>query len=303
MDRKKQLEDSIALPNFLIVGAAKSGTTSLYAYLRQHPDVFMPRWKEPSFFIGDPFPPMHRVTKKESYKRIFESVETQLCIGEASTSYLYDEASPSLIKRELGKIKVLIVLRNPVSMAYSLYNHMVRREGERLPSFEDALAAESGRFGDINFRKRCYGWHANYYYSRRGMYCEQVKRYLDMFGQENVKISLFEDLVKDSLQVAKSTFSFLGLDDTFMPEIKVHNSGSGLIKVPRFWNDLGLWHQARSFVLSGNILLKIPHFVRNARRKASGSLNPETASRLTEVFYDDICRLEQLIGKDLSAWK
>ncbi|MFC1812830.1 sulfotransferase domain-containing protein, partial [Thermodesulfobacteriota bacterium] len=191
------------MPNFLIVGAAKSGTTSLYSYLNQHPDIFMPKWKELSFFIGDPAGPIHKVKKPEFFLRVFATVANQTAVGEASTSYLYDESAPKRIKEVLGAIKIIIVLRNPVDMAYSLYNHQVRKEGETLENFEAALEAEADRIRDPIFRKKCYGWHANYYYYHRGLYYEQVKRYLDVFGNENVIIFLFEDLADDSIRVAQ----------------------------------------------------------------------------------------------------
>ena len=120
------------MPNFLIVGAAKAGTTSLYRYLRQHPDIFMPEWKELSFFIGDPYGPLHKVKKAKNYYKIFARAHHQTAIGEASTSYLFDEAAPRLIKEKLGVIKILIVLRDPVHMSYSLYNHQFRKEGETI---------------------------------------------------------------------------------------------------------------------------------------------------------------------------
>ena len=127
------------MPNFLIVGAAKSGTTSLYAYLRQPPDIFMPEWKELSFFTGDTFTPLHKAKKPQYYYRVFAKAKNESAIGEASTSYLYDEAAAGTIKEKLGNIKIIIALRDPVSMSYSLYNHQLRREGETIESFEAAL--------------------------------------------------------------------------------------------------------------------------------------------------------------------
>ena len=291
------------MPNFLIVGAAKSGTTSLYHYLSQHPDIFMPMWKELSFFIGDPHGPLHKVKKPEYYYRVFSNVKNQSRVGEASTSYLYDQIAPQRIKEILGKIKILILLRNPVDMAYSLYNHQVRREGETLRSFEFALAEEDNRRKNIMFRKKCYGWHANYYYYHRGLYFKQVKRYLDAFGQDNVLIFLFDELINDALAVAQRAFRFLVVDDTYVPDIKVHNPAGKILDIPKFWEDSGLFQKTISFVFSKNILKKIPHLMRNIDQKPPQPINPATAQQLAERFYDDICRLEKLINKDLSSWK
>lgn len=291
------------MPNFLIVGAAKSGTTSLYYYLRQHPDIFMPEWKELSLFIGDSFGPLHRVKKPYYYQKAFSKVQNQTAVGEASTAYLFDETAPKIIKKQLGTIRIIIILRDPVAMSYSLYNHQLRKEGETIESFEEALEQEEIRRTDVEFRKRCYGWHANYYYYQRALYYKQVKRYIDTFGRDNVRVILFEELASKTLNVVKEIFAFLGVDNTFVPEIKVHNPAGGILKIPRFWTDTGLFLKTFQFVFSKNLIKKIPHLVRNVGRMPPQPINPITAKKLRKRFYEDICQLEQLIGKDLSTWK
>jgi len=291
------------IPNFLIVGAAKAGTTSLYEYLRQHPDIFMPEWKELSFFIGDPFGPLHRVRKPAYYYKVFSGAKKHKALGEASTSYLFDRAAPAIIKSKLGTAKILIILRDPVAMSYSLFNHQSRKEGETITDFEAALAVEEKRRKDPEFKKKCYGWHANYYYFQRGLYYEQVQRYLDTFGKDHVKILLFEELAQDAVKVVQEAYRFLGVDDTFVPDIKVHNLAGGIISIPRFWQDTGLFLKTYQYVFSKNIIRKIPHLLRNIGRKPPAPINPTTEQNLRKKFYDDLCRLEHLIGKDLSAWK
>jgi hypothetical protein len=290
-------------PNFLIVGAAKSGTTSLYAYLRQHPDIFMPEWKELSFFTGDSFTPLHKAKKPYYYYKVFARAKNESAIGEASTSYLYDETAAGNIKEKLGTIKIIIALRDPVSMSYSLYNHQLRREGETIESFEEALEKEDVRRTNSEFRKKCYGWHANYYYYQRALYYHQVKRYVDTFGKDNVFIILFEELVAETLGVVQNTYRFLGVDDAYVPEIKIHNPAGAILKIPIFWKDSGLFLKTFQFVFSKNLIKKMPHLLRNVGRKPPQPINPITAKKLRKRFYEDICQLEQLIGKDLSTWK
>jgi hypothetical protein len=288
-------------PNFLIVGAAKCGTTSMHRYLSQHPDIFMPRWKEPSYFIGDPFKPLNRTTQALYYK-LFKGVKEERASGEASTAYLYDKEAPKLIEKALGKIKIIVMLRDPVHMSYSLYNHQVRKEGETIDSFEEALKAEEARLNNSFFKQNCYGWHANYYYYHRALYYDQVKRYLDTFGQNNLFIILFEDLIADPVGIAQKTFGFLSVDETFVPITRVHNPASEILNIPKFWKDRSLLVKTAFFVFSKAIFKKIPHLIRNISKKPP-PLSSETAQKLRERFYDDICRLETLIGNDLSAWK
>lgn len=291
------------MPNFLIVGAAKAGTTSLYEYLRQHPEIYMPEWKELSFYIGDPDGPLHKVRKPGYYYKVFANAHGYKAVGEASTSYLFDEAAPTIIRENLGAINIIIILRDPVAMSYSLYNHQARKEGETIADFESALEVEDQRRQDARFKKNCYGWHANYYYYHRGLYYRQVKRYIEAFGRERVKILLFQELAADSVGVVREAYRFLGVDDSFEPDIKVHNPAGGIISVPKFWEDTGLFLKTFQFVFSKNLVKKIPHLLRNIGRKPPPPINPETAHRLRANFENDICRLESLINKDLSAWK
>jgi hypothetical protein len=188
-------------------------------------------------------------------------------------------------------------------MSYSLYNHQVRKEGETFKTFEAAVEAEEDRIRDLTFRKKCYGWHANYYYYHRGLYFEQVKRYLDTFAKKNVLILLFDELAKGPVKIAQRVFRLLGVDDSFVPLVEVHNPAGQILNIPRFWEDAGLFQKTASFVFSKNPIRKIPHLLRNIGRRPPKSIDAETAQRLKVRFYDDICSLEQLIGKDLSAWK
>lgn len=263
----------------------------------------MPEWKELSLFIGDSFGPLHRAKKPSYYQKAFSKVRNQRAIGEASTAYLFDEAAPELIKEKLGSIRIIIILRDPVSMSYSLYNHQLRKEGEMLETFEAALAKEEERRADPQFKTKCYGWHANYYYTRRALYYQQVKRYLNSFGRANVLILLFEELVAEPLKVVKDVFEFLGVDAGFFPEIKVHNPAGSILKIPAFWKDTGLFLKTCQFVFSKNLIKKVPHLLRNMNRKAPQPINAATAKKLRKIFYEDICQLEQLIEKDLSSWK
>ena len=139
-------------------------------------------------------------------------------------------------------------------------------------SNEQALQAEPKRLKDPDFKKKCYGWHANFYYFQRGLYFKQVKRYLDTFGKDNVLVFLFEELAGDAIGVAQKTFRFLGVDDTFVPIVKVHNPAGSILNIPRFWEDTGLLLKTTSFVFSKNLLKKIPHLLRNIGQKPPASI-------------------------------
>ena len=187
------------LPNFLIVGAQKSGTTSLHIYLKEHPEVFMPeKLKEPKFFVSPIFKKItsnqplytkvmnHSIFKWKDYLKLFEKIQKEKAIGESTTAYLYYyKVAIELIKEYLGDIKIIISLRNPIDRAFSAYLHLRRENFENI-SFEEALKKENTRKG-LN-------WIPLYYFTSIGFYYHQVKAYLDNF--DRVKIVLFDDLKK-----------------------------------------------------------------------------------------------------------
>lgn len=204
-------------PDFLIVGAAKAGTTSLYAYLAAHPGVYMSPVKEPHFYSRvEPDPrvaSIYTIVRDErAYARLFEAAGARLA-GEASTSYLWDPSAPARIADDVPGARVVVMLREPVERAYSHYLNGVR-EGLEQRSFEravrDDLAGGPPRWGAAM-------------YVDLGRYCEQVRRYLDAFG-DRVHVVFFEELVADVASEFERVCSFLGLDARAAPaEPEVHN--------------------------------------------------------------------------------
>src|SRR5690606_31977764 len=201
------------IPNFLIVGAAKCGTSSFASYLSQHPEVFMTNPKEPRFITSQftSFPiegPKANELESwyaktyEDYIKLFQNVKKEKAIGEASVDnlFFYKQAIP-LIKQYFGEPKIIILLRDPVKRAFSAYSHLVRDERESL-SFEEALEKQDER--------RNKNWEFLYSYIDGSRYYEQVKAYLDNF--QDVLIIKTEDLHKNPHEVFKTTFSFLDIN-------------------------------------------------------------------------------------------
>ena len=135
-------------PNFFIVGAAKCGTTSLYRYLRQHPDVFMPEQKEPNFFGSDLSYRFPRISQAR-YLSCFAKAKGETRIGEATTIYLYSEKAAEEIKAFSPEAKIIIMLRNPVDVLYSYHSQQLYSGNEDIPDFEEALRAEVDRLGRL----------------------------------------------------------------------------------------------------------------------------------------------------------
>jgi len=296
----------VRLPNFLIVGAARAGTTSLFYYLKQHPEIGLPDLKEPKYFTshcvrfphngpGDQLVDQHAITSLDAYARLFATLGAYKRTGEASPNYLfYYENTPAAIYEVLGDVPIIIILRNPLRRAFSAYSYLVRDSRETL-SFREALAAEEQRLEN--------NWDFIWGYKRGGLYCEQVAAYLDGFSQ--VKIVLQEELRQHPEQVLKELYEFLGVDATFHASTAVLHNPSG-----RPTNFLVKWILSRNSGVSQHMreILKA-HIPRKILERVSSrflsrlQLSEEDAAHLAAYFRDDVSRLQELISVDLSEWK
>jgi hypothetical protein len=197
------------LPDFLVVGAQKAGTTALYAYLREHPGITGPSWKEVSFFDR------HYARGEAWYRGNFpNSLRARGLVGEASPSYLFHPLAPERAAALVPEAKLIALVRNPVDRAYSHYQHEVALGREPL-SFEDALAAEDERLRGEEERLRAdpaYFSHAwwNYTYRSRGLYADQLERWLAAFPREQLLILPSEDLGSNPDAAYARVLEFLG---------------------------------------------------------------------------------------------
>lgn len=293
-------------PNFLIVGAQKSGTTSLYNYLNQHPEIFMCPIKEPGFFvfhflklphqgIGD-YQWNKKIRDFNDYTRLFSAVKNETMIGEASVSYLYHYkgAIPKIIEM-LGDVKIVIILRNPVERAYSAYMHLVRDDRECL-SFEDGLEEEAQRIAD--------NWNILWHYTSVGFYYKQVQAYLENFSQ--VKVFLFDDLKKDPQGLLKGLYGFLGVDDAFVPgNLGERYNATGIPKNRFIYNLLKKPNRIKSMIkpfISERKRRKVRERIVKHFVKTKPDMEPDTRARLVELFKEDILALQDLIDRDLTCW-
>jgi hypothetical protein len=197
------------LPDFLVLGAQKAGTTALYAYLRRHPEITGPSWKEVSFFDR------HYARGEAWYRGNFPNrLRARGFVGEASPSYLFHPLAPERVRELLPEARLIALVRNPVDRAFSHYQHEVALGREEL-SFEDALAAEDDRLRGEEERMRAdpaYFSHAwwNYTYRARGRYAEQIERWLEVFPREQLLVIPSEDLGSDPDGTYARVLDFVG---------------------------------------------------------------------------------------------
>jgi Sulfotransferase family len=298
----------MTMPNFLIIGTAKSGTTALYNYLKQHPQVYMSSVKEPKFFAyegekldfrgpGDRVANSSVVTDIEAYRALFAKASGETAVGEASPLYLYIPKARERIRHHVPEAKLIAILRNPAERAYSHFSQMVRDGREPLDDFSQALRAEEERIRD----NWAFGWH----YKRMGFYHAQLERYFDAFGREQIKVYLYEDLKTDPVGVLGETFRFLGVDDAFVPDISLKHNVSGIPKSQALHAFIRQSHPIKSvfkpFVPEG-LRLRLKTSLRNRNLRQPPPLSPEARKELAEAYREDILKLQGLIRRDLSTW-
>lgn len=261
------------LPNFIILGAQKAATTSLHTYVNQHPDIYMSPQKEPLYFMasGMEKPGNNAITDLQEYQNLFEGRTNEKILGESSPIYLACPWSPRLIHETIPEVKMIAVLRNPIERAWSQFK-MHQRKGVTMYSgnFSEALKQHQER------RRGDEVWHTSYV--EIGMYYQQLQRYYQYFKRDQLKVFLYDDLIKDPARVLVQIFEFLGVDQQV--EINVdyrRNTASG--KKKSFWNKLF-----------------------SSKSPAESKLSDTDRSTLNGLFEAEINQLAALLGRDLNHW-
>lgn len=312
----------LALPDFLLVGAAKSATTSLYHYLRQHPGIRMTSVKESWFFSFVDNPPRYAspgvlsdvVSSVEDYVRLFAGARADQKLGDASPSYLYTYRDTIRNIRSLypagylEDLRIVVSLREPVSRTYSQY-WTFRRVAEEPLAFEEAIKDE------VVERRLRNNWNIFYDYKGFGRYYEQVDAYLSAFGKDRVLIVLYDDIRKDPVDVCRKIFAFIGVDPGFVPDTSVrHNDLSGEPRNKWLLRILRSRNPVKRAIAAGVklVLAALPReptlkaleiFVKRVFRHQRVDMAPQTRAKLKQLFTEDVRRLEGLIGRDLSHWR
>ncbi|MBK6731229.1 MAG: sulfotransferase domain-containing protein [Bacteroidetes bacterium] len=310
------------LPNFIVVGANKGGTTSLYHYLKQHPEVYLSPIKEPHYFSkdidtslflksfannklqdiegyvnGEMDVEYHAafVRSWEQYQLLFKNIQAQKAIGELSTSYLYSTVAAQEIKQALGDIKIIIALRNPIQRAFSHYRMNLYTGNSNIFNFMQAIQEDEKHIPKV--------WGNANLYLELGLYYEQVKRYLEIFSPENVKIIFTEDMRRNSKQLISELYAFIGVDPNFIADTSVQYNE---VYTPKYknltWllNTLGIRPLLKRISGSGIKKFAVKYLYRDKSDK--GEITPEEKAFLINYYKVDIQKLSALLNKDLSNW-
>ncbi len=291
------------LPTFLVVGIEKAGTTSIYQYLNQHPQVYMSPVKETNFlerdwenFQGKPNP--KRIDTWEKYSNLFSNVQDEIAIGEVSPNYLFHyKSSSERIIKYVPDVKIIAILRNPVDRAYSDY----------LMHLRDSINVEKVRSltEQVQFRAD------TSFTLKKGFYYTPVKYYFDTFGKERVKIYLYNDLSENSSAMMQDMYQFIGVNSDFTPDTSERQQVAAVPKNQSLNNLMKTKNPVRAAV-SSVLKVVMPLEMRQKLRSSLVNLNSagkelkplssEERQLLIDFYREDILKLQDLIQRDLSSW-
>lgn len=295
------------LPDFIVIGASRSGTTSLHHYLRQHPDVFMCPRKSPNFFVADDEIPAREgpiarqmagqwVGSRESYEGLFSGAREGASIGEVSPVYMQSWAAPERIRDMCPEVKLVAILRDPAERAWAHYMGRKRDGLDTRESFEAVLEVElsEGLPDEVAFGS----------YLGCSRYGHFLSRYFEVFPKEQIRVYLFEELCDSPRDLLGDLFSFLGVDPTPSATTNVsrhHPSGEvrGALRKALWTSSVGLRTALRPMLPESVRRLAAPVFLKDLDKPP---LEPELRARICQALAPDIERCQALIARDLTEW-
>lgn len=300
--------NSPARPNFFVVGAPKSGTTAMAYFLSQHPDVFMLYRKEAHFFGSDleKVPHSFFVLDRDRYLSLFREADGAPRQGEASVMYLMSRNAAREIADFDPQAKVIIMLRNPVDMLPSYHSQLLWGAYEDIPDLEQALAAEADRRQGRRI-PRCTMMRDALYYREVVRYADQVARYVDALGPDNVQVIVYDDFAADTLGTYRETLRFLGIRTDFVPRLRRVNENKVVrsFRVAQWLQDpppamdllLGLLPDRLRYWFVGKLQRLNTRYVKRV------PISARLRAILQAEFEPEVLRLEALIGRPLPAWR
>jgi hypothetical protein len=301
---------SYQLPNFIVIGAPRAGTTSLHYTLSQHPEICMSSFKEPNFFAfrdGDfdfEYPGLkenlisYSTASLEDYLKLFSEAKNEVAIGEISPYYMLSHGAANRIQALIPSVKIIAVLRNPVDRAYSHFTQDFRNSPELFPDFVKFCNLRDG--SDLS------RWSK--YYLDISLYYDQLKRYFDCFERGHIKILLYEKLISEPELFFKEVFRFLNIDESFLVDFSLNYNRSGIPKnkALEYFLSRNSWKSSLKKLIPPVALNPLARLQNQLRNK--NIVKPQTISKddrkylIEKYFYQDILKVQGLTQIDLAAW-
>ena len=303
----------MALPDFLVAGVPKAGTTALHAALSRHPGLYMSPVKEPKFFLADGPPPdrggpgdaltyREHIWQRDQYERLFDDAAPGTKTGESTPLYLHDPDAMRRIRKLIPDAKIIAVIRDPIERAHSNWTHLWSAGLEPESDFLRACAEEDRRIAQ--------GWASFWRYTSLGMYGRQLQHAFGLFGRDQVLVLRYRALVDEPAGTLDRICRFLGVADGVLTEIPRENVTAHPERTPA--------HRAASLAMraGGSLGQRLPgaaatavttatHHLEWFLQRGSRERQPlswEQRQALLPTFTDDIRLLEELLGEDFGDW-
>ena len=298
-------------PDFFIVGAPKCGTSAMAHYLAAHPDIYMPRKEMHAFGMDLCFGDQFYRRDLNAYLAEFGACQGRRRAGEASVWYLFSSDAAAEIKAFNPDSRIVIMLRDPVEMIYSLYYQFRFDGNEPLPGFEDALAAEQNRRAGRRLGRQTY-FAQGLFYRETARYTNQVQRYFDVFGREQVQVIIYDDFHANTGAVYARTLEFLDVAPNPVDiDFKVINGNKyarnsalqAVLNEPLLRSTaiaLRPWLPRAVFAGLRNVEARVQRSATRFEKRPP--LAPELQARLKREFAPEVERLSELLGRDLTHW-
>ena len=301
-------------PNLFLIGAPKSGTTSLYEYLNGHPDIYMSQHKEPFYFSpdirGGPRENYRYGADEARYLALFDEARDERWIGEASTRYVYSRQAPELVKAFSPDARIVLMLRNPIDMIHAMHNERVAQGEETVTDFEGALALDDERLAGRSLPPGSNELGATY--RPRGRFGEQLERWLQHFDRSAVHVIVFEEFAADTPGAFRRVLEFLEIDADYQPpSFAVHNPShkprGGVIR-RLVSSPIGQFaaHRLLPTLLGQARTARLVRSFRHSRLVRKPNPRPqvplELRAQLELDFAEDVALLSRLLGRDMSSF-
>lgn len=303
--------DTMGLPDFLVAGVAKAGTTALYAALVEHPQLFLPTVKEPKFFLSDGPPPrdggpgdvqtyQEHIWQRADYEALFDPAPPGTLKGEATPFYLYDRAAHRRVRALVPDVRLVLMLRDPIDRAHSNWAHLWTSGLEPEADFRTACAAEPAR--------RAAGWAPFWHYLAQGRYGEQLRDLYEVFPRERVLVLRFRDLQERPVETLDTVCAFLGVRTGLLTGVPHENVtpfvphtpvNAALRRALRFGSGVGhRFPMAVRRAFRGPLLTALKW---NAAARRPRATEVERAA-LLPYYTDDLALLERVTGDSYADW-
>jgi len=298
-------------PDFIVVGAAKTGTTSIHEYLNEHPSVFMSTPKETNYFFnrangqreylheGARDPATHIATE-ERYLALFDRANSNQVTGESSPSYMFTQGVPELIQQARADTRIVMMLRNPAERAWSDFLHNQRDGTEPFDTDEFMKAFEAIP------QRMAEGWHPHYDYELKGCYGTLLDRWENSFPSDQLGLFFYDDFKADAGAFMRSLYGFLGVDPDFQPKLSARYNVTGSPKNRWMQHLIGqpnMLKKSFRWMFPAPVRRRIRFRLMQQNLNKAPALSVSLRNELAAHYLPEIEKLETICKRDLSAWK